>query len=43
MILWSLWAEIILDTARFGAAAVEWNEESNRFEINEVIGPDEKP
>ncbi|NMB61219.1 MAG: beta-phosphoglucomutase [Chloroflexi bacterium] len=34
-------AEIILDTARFWGSRVEWNEESNRFEINDVIGPDE--
>ena len=34
-------AEIILDTARFWGSRVEWHEELKRFEINDVIGPDE--
>jgi len=34
-------AEIILDTAKFWASRAEWNAEENRFEYNDVIGPDE--
>ena len=34
-------AEIILDTARFWASRAEWNAEKNRYEFNDVIGPDE--
>jgi trehalose/maltose hydrolase-like predicted phosphorylase len=34
-------AEIILDTARFWASRVEWKPERNRYEISNVIGPDE--
>lgn len=33
--------EIILSTAIFWASRVEWNETAGRFEINDVIGPDE--
>ncbi len=34
-------AEIILETARFWAARVEWNAEAQRYEVRNVIGPDE--
>ncbi|MBN1261914.1 MAG: glycoside hydrolase family 65 protein [Anaerolineae bacterium] len=34
-------AEIILDTARFWGTRAEWNTVSERYEINDVIGPDE--
>ena len=34
-------AELILDTAKFWASRAEWNTELNRFEYNDVIGPDE--
>jgi kojibiose phosphorylase len=34
-------AEIVLDTARFWSSRVEWNEERGRYEIRDVIGPDE--
>jgi kojibiose phosphorylase len=34
-------AEIILDTARYWGSRVEWNEVHQRYEINDVIGPDE--
>ncbi len=34
-------AEIILDTARFWENRVEWNEKQDRYEISDVIGPDE--
>jgi len=34
-------AELVLDTARFWASRAEWNVELNRFEYNNVIGPDE--
>ncbi len=34
-------AEIILDTARFWASRAEWDMEDDRYEINDVIGPDE--
>jgi len=33
--------EIILETARFWASRAEWNSEKNRYEFNDVIGPDE--
>lgn len=33
--------EIILDTALFWASRVQWNEERGRYEILDVIGPDE--
>ncbi|RJG21990.1 glycoside hydrolase family 65 protein [Paenibacillus thiaminolyticus] len=33
--------EMILDTAKFWASRLEWNEAFDRYEINEVIGPDE--
>jgi trehalose/maltose hydrolase-like predicted phosphorylase len=34
-------AEMVLDTARFWASRVSWNEERSRYEIRDVIGPDE--
>lgn len=34
-------ADIILETARFWASRVEWNEEGQRYEISDVVGPDE--
>ncbi len=34
-------AEMILDTAVFWASRVEWEPEKNRYEISDVIGPDE--
>jgi len=34
-------AEIILETARFWGSRVEWDETHNRYNINDVIGPDE--
>ena len=34
-------AELILETARFWAARVEWQEALGRYEINDIIGPDE--
>ncbi len=34
-------AELILDTAKFWAARAEWNETEQRYEYNDVIGPDE--
>ncbi|MDZ4065091.1 MAG: glycoside hydrolase family 65 protein, partial [Coriobacteriia bacterium] len=33
--------EIILDTAKFWGSRAEWNAEKNRYEYNDVIGPDE--
>lgn len=33
--------EIILDTAKFWASRLEWDEETQKYHINEVIGPDE--
>ena len=33
--------ELILDTAKFWASHAEWNAEKNRYEYNDVIGPDE--
>ncbi|WP_432810037.1 beta-phosphoglucomutase [Pantanalinema sp. GBBB05] len=34
-------AEIILDTAVFWGSRAEWNAAADRYEINDVIGPDE--
>lgn len=34
-------AELILDTAKFWASRAEWNPEKERYEYNDVIGPDE--
>jgi kojibiose phosphorylase len=34
-------AEIILETARFWSSRVEWNTSLDRFEINDIVGPDE--
>ncbi len=34
-------AEMILDTARFWASRLEWNEQKHQFELTDVIGPDE--
>jgi len=34
-------AEIILETARFWASRLEWNNENRRYELTDVIGPDE--
>ena len=34
-------AEIVLDGARFWASRVEWQQETGRYEIHHVIGPDE--
>jgi len=34
-------AEIILETARFWASRAEWNPQKERYEYNDVIGPDE--
>ena len=34
-------AEIILDTACFWGSRVEWNADQGRYEITDVIGPDE--
>lgn len=34
-------AEMILDTARFWGSRAEWNAGLNRYEMNNVIGPDE--
>lgn len=34
-------AELILETARFWASRVEWHPELSRYEINDIIGPDE--
>lgn len=33
--------EMILDTAKFWTSRLEWKEEKNRYEITDVIGPDE--
>ncbi len=33
--------EIMFDTAIFWASRLEWNDEKQRYHINEVIGPDE--
>jgi kojibiose phosphorylase len=34
-------AELVLDTAKFWASRAELNAEANRYEYNDVIGPDE--
>jgi trehalose/maltose hydrolase-like predicted phosphorylase len=34
-------AELVLDTAKFWASRAEWNAPENRYEFNDVIGPDE--
>ncbi|HSL28686.1 MAG TPA: glycoside hydrolase family 65 protein [Anaerolineales bacterium] len=34
-------AELILDTAKFWASRAEWDEAEQRYEYNDVIGPDE--
>ncbi len=34
-------AEVILDAARFWASRVEWNDTAGRFEISDIVGPDE--
>lgn len=34
-------AEVILDTAKFYASRAEWNPAQQRYEYNDVIGPDE--
>lgn len=34
-------AEVILETARFWSSRVEWNETLQRYEISDIIGPDE--
>jgi kojibiose phosphorylase len=33
--------ELILDTAKFWASRAEWNQETGKYEFNDVIGPDE--
>lgn len=33
--------EVILECAKFWASRLEWNSRKNRYEINNVIGPDE--
>jgi trehalose/maltose hydrolase-like predicted phosphorylase len=33
--------ELILDTAKFWGSRAEWNAEAERYELNDVIGPDE--
>lgn len=33
--------ELIFDTAKFWASRAEWNAEAQRYEFNDVIGPDE--
>ncbi|WKA55684.1 glycoside hydrolase family 65 protein [Planococcus shixiaomingii] len=33
--------EMVFDTAKFWASRLEWNEEKGRYEITNVIGPDE--
>jgi len=34
-------AEVVIETARFWATRVEWKNNLNRYEINDIIGPDE--
>ena len=34
-------AELVLDTAKFWASRAEWDAKQDRFEYNDVIGPDE--
>ncbi|KDN58145.1 trehalase [Exiguobacterium sp. AB2] len=33
--------ELLIDTAKFWASRLEWNEAAGRYDINEVVGPDE--
>jgi len=33
--------EVILETARFWSSRAEWNEERQRYEISDIVGPDE--
>ncbi|WP_208615622.1 glycoside hydrolase family 65 protein [Gottfriedia luciferensis] len=33
--------ELLMDTAKFWASRLEWNEEKQQYHINNVIGPDE--
>jgi len=33
--------ELLMDTAKFWASRLEWNEEKSEYHINNVIGPDE--
>ena len=39
--LYSKGAEILTETARFWASRCEYNKEQDRYEINQVTGPDE--
>ncbi|CAN5225155.1 hypothetical protein BH24CHL7_BH24CHL7_06840 [soil metagenome] len=34
-------AEMVIDSARFWASRAEWNEQQQRYEFSDVIGPDE--
>jgi trehalose/maltose hydrolase-like predicted phosphorylase len=34
-------AEVLLETARFWSSRVEWDPERKRFEISDIVGPDE--
>jgi len=34
-------AEVILETARFWSSRAEWNDELQRYEISDIVGPDE--
>ena len=34
-------AEVVLETARFWSSRVEWNEGLQRYEISDIVGPDE--
>ena len=34
-------AEVILETARFWSSRAEWNEDLQRYEISDIVGPDE--
>ncbi len=34
-------AEVVLETARFWASRLEWTAERDRYEIHDVVGPDE--
>lgn len=33
--------ELLIDTAKFWASRLEWNDEAGRYDINDVVGPDE--
>lgn len=33
--------ELLIDTAKFWASRLEWNEAEGRYDINQVVGPDE--